>query len=181
MPNLPISGLPTASALTGNDVLPIVQSGVTNQITYNNLTSNFVTNSQTSSFITSAQTGSFYTTGSFGFYGAFCSTASQTNPTASISRSMQLETTELANGVSIVSGSRITVANAGVYNLQFSAVFTSNKASSNDVNVWFDKNGSTLADSNTILTIAGQSNAVAAWNYVLKLYTGDFIQSLISS
>jgi hypothetical protein len=90
---------------------------------------------------------------------------------------MRLNNTDSdSNGVRITSGSKITFDHDGVYNLQFSAVFTSNNASSNDVNVWFDKNGSTLADSNTILTVAGQSNAVAAWNYVLKLYTGDFIQ-----
>jgi hypothetical protein len=62
---------------------------------------------------TLAVSGGFYTTGSFGFYGAFCSTGSQTNPVANISRSMQLETTEHSVGVSIVSGSRITISNAG--------------------------------------------------------------------
>ena len=31
MPNLPISGLPTASALTGTELLPFVQGGVTTQ------------------------------------------------------------------------------------------------------------------------------------------------------
>jgi hypothetical protein len=180
MPNLPISGLPTASALTGTDVLPIVQSGVTNQITYNNLTSNFVTNSQTSSFITSAQTGSFYTTGSFGFYGAFCSTASQTNPTASISRSMQLETTEISNGVSVVSGSRIRVANPGVYNLQFSAQLEKTTNGADTAYIWFKKNGTNVPRSNTAIDVlkqaGGSGKFVAAWNYIDTLSTNDYIE-----
>jgi hypothetical protein len=260
MANLPISGLPTASALTGNDVLPIVQSGVTNQITYNNLTSNFVTNSQTSSFIisaqtgsfvtnsqtssfvtnsqtssfvtnsqtssfvtnsqtgsfmttgsltgsvftftkadsstfnlifdtssfvTSTQTGSFYTTGSFGFYGAFCSTASQTNPTASISRSMQLETTELSNGVSVVSGSRITVTNPGVYNLQFSAQLEKTTNGADTAYIWFKKNGTNVPRSNTgvdVLKQAGGSGKfVAAWNYVDTFNANNYIEIIWQS
>jgi hypothetical protein len=70
MPNLPISQLPTASALTGPELFATVQGGVTKQTTFN--------------AIYTGLTGSFYTTGSFGFYGAFCSTASQTNPTPQV-------------------------------------------------------------------------------------------------
>jgi hypothetical protein len=69
-------------------------------------------------------------------YGAFCSTGSQTNPVADVSRSMQLDTTEHSVGVSVVAGSRITFAHAGVYNIQFSAQLESIAAGSNTVNIW---------------------------------------------
>jgi hypothetical protein len=228
MPNLPISGLPSASVPTGVDVLPIVQGGITSQITYSNLTSNFVTNSQTSSFvtnsqtgsfvtnsqtgsfmttgsltgntftftkadnstfnlvfntssfITSAQTGSFYSTGSFGFYGAFCSTASQTNLTPNVSRSMQLETTELSDGVSIVSGSRITVANPGIYNLQFSAQLEKTDNGADTAYIWFKKNGTNVPRSNTAVDVlkqaGGSGKFVAAWNYIDNLAANDYLE-----
>jgi hypothetical protein len=135
------------------------------------VTASYALNSATASYCINP----FPISGSLGYWGSFWDTTTQTN--ASSSNVMRLNNTDSdSNGVRITSGSKITFDHDGVYNLQFSAVFTSNNASSNDVNVWFDKNGSTLADSNTILTVAGQSNAVAAWNYVLKLYTGDFIQ-----
>jgi hypothetical protein len=134
----------------------------------------------TSSFITSAQTGSFYTTGSFGFYGAFCSTASQTNPTPNISRSMQLETTEHSDGVSVVSGSRITVTNAGTYNLQFSAQLEKTTNGVNHVYIWFKKNGTNVPRSNTNIDVTkqagGNGRTVAAWNYVDTLSANDYLE-----
>jgi hypothetical protein len=132
------------------------------------------------SLATLAVSGGFYTTGSFGFYGAFCSTGSQTNPVANISRSMQLETTELSNGVSIVSGSRITVANAGAYNLQFSAQLEKTNNGVDIVYIWFKKNGVNVPRSNTSLDVSkqagGSGRLVAAWNYVDTFNAGDYIE-----
>lgn len=136
--------------------------------------------STATSLATLALSGSFYTTGSFGFYGAFCSTASQTNPTASISRSMQLETTEHSVGVSIVSGSRIRVANAGTYNLQFSAQLEKTTNGVNHVYIWFKKNGTNVPRSNTNIDVnkqaGGNGRTVAAWNYVDTLVANDYLE-----
>ena len=132
------------------------------------------------SILTSCQTGSFYTTGNFGYYGAFCSTSSQTNPVPNISRSMQLETTEHSVGVSIVSGSRITVANPGAYNLQFSAQLEKSSNGVDIVYIWFKKNGTNVARSNTALDVlkqaGGGGRAVAAWNYVDTLTADDYLE-----
>lgn len=129
---------------------------------------------------TIAVSGGFYTTGSFGFYGAFCSTGSQTNPTASVSRSMQLETTEIAEGVSIVSGSRITVAHPGVYNLQFSAQLEKTDNGANTVYIWFKKNGTNVPRSNTAVDVlkqaGGSGKFVAAWNYIETLAINDYLE-----
>ena len=132
------------------------------------------------SILTSCQTGSFYTTGNFGYYGAFCSTSSQTNPVPNISRSMQLETTEHSVGVSIVSGSRITVANPGAYNLQFSAQLEKSSNGVDIVYIWFKKNGTNVARSNTAVDVlkqaGGSGRAVAAWNYVDTLTANDYLE-----
>jgi len=135
--------------------------------------------------LTSCQTGSFFTTSSFGFYGAFCSTGSQTNPVANISRSMQLETTEHSVGVSVVSGSRITVANTGVYNLQFSTQLEKTNNGTDTVYIWFKKNGSNVARSNTAIDVLKQAGSggkqVAAWNYVDTFNAGDYIEIIWQS
>jgi hypothetical protein len=141
---------------------------------------NRTTTIPTSSFVTSAQTGSFYTTGSFGFYGAFCSTASQTNLTPNVSRSMNLETTELADGVSIVSGSRITVAHPGIYNLQFSAQLEKTDNGADTVYIWFKKNGTNVPRSATAVDVlkqaGGSGKFVAAWNYIDNLSINDYLE-----
>jgi len=129
---------------------------------------------------TLAVSGGFYTTGSFGFYGAFCSTASQTNPTPDVSRSMQLETTEIADGVSVVSGSRITVAHPGVYNLQFSAQLEKIDNGADTVYIWFKKNGTNVPRSATAVDVlkqaGGSGKFVAAWNYVDNLSINDYLE-----
>ena len=132
---------------------------------------------------TLAVSGGFWTSGSngnFGFYGAFCSTGSQTNPTPNVSRSMQLETTEHSNGVSIVSGSRITTAYKGVYNLQFSAQLEKTDNGVDTVYIWFKKNGNNVPRSNTAIDVAkqagGSGKIVAAWNYVDTMNAGDYLE-----
>jgi hypothetical protein len=137
---------------------------------------------------TLAVSGGFWTSGSngnFGFYGAFCSTGSQTNPTPNVSRSMQLETTEHSNGVSIVSGSRITTAYKGVYNLQFSAQLEKIDNGVDTVYIWFKKNGNNVARSNTAIDVAkqagGSGKTVAAWNYVDTMNAGDYLEIIWQS
>ena len=175
MPNLPISQLPSASALTGTEVFAAVQSGVTKQTTLDD-----IFNGISGSVILPSQTSSFYSTGSFGFYGAFCSTASQTNLTPNVSRSMQLETTELSDGVSIVSGSRITAAHSGIYNLQFSAQLEKSTNGADTVYIWFKKNGTNVPRSNTAVDVlkqaGGSGKFVAAWNYIDNLVPNDYLE-----
>ena len=125
-------------------------------------------------------TSSFFNTGSFGFYGAFCSTASQTNPVGGVSRSIQLETTEHSNGVYISSGSRITVQYPGTYNLQFSTQLEKIDQGVDIVYIWFKKNGSNIARSTTSVDISkqagGDGRLVAAWNYVYTLSANDYLE-----
>jgi hypothetical protein len=163
-------------ALTASSINPLVQNVlVTGSVSITG--SGFLNGSN---ILTSADTGSFYTTGSFGFYGAFCSTASQSNPVADISRSMALETTELSDGISIVSGSRITVANAGIYNLEFSAQLEKTTNGVGTVYIWFKKNGSNVARSATAIDVVKQAGGsgknVAAWNYIDNYSVGDYVE-----
>jgi hypothetical protein len=85
-----------------------------------------------------------------------------------------------SSGVSIVSGSRLTFAYAGVYNIQFSAQIDRTSGSGTDaIEIWFAKNGTNISESSTKVTITGsasQAKEVAAWNYMLQVAANDYVE-----
>jgi len=129
------------------------------------------------------QTTAYKGTSAFGgYYGSFYDTTNLLLTSATTAYPLPIGTTAEANGVSIASGSRITVANAGVYNIQFSAQL--DKTDSNDdlVNIWFAKNGTNVANSNTQVTVLGNGGKyLAAWNFVLTLAANDYVQIMLQS
>jgi hypothetical protein len=111
------------------------------------------------------------------YYGAFYDLTTQTGST-NVSGSVMLGNTQHANGVSIVSGSRVTVANAGVYNLQFSTqLYRSSGGQSVTTYFWFRVNGVNVTNSNTAVTTnANNGYTVASWNYVDVYNAGDYVE-----
>jgi hypothetical protein len=126
-------------------------------------------------------TGSVYINGHKQYnYGQFYDMTSQSGSSGSI-QSMKLNTTDLSEGVSIVSGSQIKVENSGVYNLQFS-VQLENTVNTNIVfNIWFAKNGNSIPNSNTHIDVARAQSAQlgkvpAAWNFLSHLNANDYLE-----
>ena len=74
-------------------------------------------------------------------YGAFQDTTDQT-ATANTATVMTFNTTDYANGVSVASNSKLTVAQAGIYNLQFSVQFDNADTQEHDVTIWLRKDAS---------------------------------------
>ena len=124
-------------------------------------------------------TGSAGAGGTLGYYGSFYDQTTQTAAAINTPYAMNLSVTAEANGVSIVSGSRITVANAGTYNLQFSAQLedTGGGGSGQTVNIWLRKNGVNVTESDTKVTVTSSTRyVVPAWNWVLTLAAGDYLE-----
>jgi hypothetical protein len=88
-----------------------------------------------------------------------------------------------ANGVSIGSPtSCITVANTGVYNIQFSAQLDKTAGATGYIYIWLDINGTTVADSAGVVAIQGTSaEAIATWNYVVSLTAGQYFRLMWST
>jgi len=108
--------------------------------------------------------------------GTFYDTTTQT-VVAGASASITLDTPVLSDGVTLVSNSRITVARAGTYNLQFSAQVQTTVGGSPSVHIWLRKNGTNLTYTNTGISIQNQnSKYVAAWNFVESLIAGDYLE-----
>jgi hypothetical protein len=112
-------------------------------------------------------------------YGAFSSDQDQT-ATANTATLMTLNTTDFSNGVSIAS-SKITVANAGIYNLQFSTQFANTNSNVQDVYIWLRQNGVNIPGSTGFVSIAGShggtdGHAIVGWNYFLSMAAADYVE-----
>lgn len=117
-------------------------------------------------------------------YGSFADTTDQTT-TANTATVMTFNTTDFANGVSVVTSggkaSRITVATAGVYNFQWSGEFVNTDTQIHDVSVWVRKNGTDVVGSTGIISIANSHGGldghnIYGWNFFFSLNAGDYIE-----
>lgn len=114
-------------------------------------------------------------------YGAFSDFTSQTT-TANTATLMALDTTDFSNGVTLVTGSKITVANAGIYNLQFSAQIQSLDVAPQDVYIWLKQNGTDITGSTGRVGLPARKSAgdpfhdIKGWNYFLSMNANDYVQ-----
>lgn len=115
-------------------------------------------------------------------HGAFQDSTDQVAASTTVAYPITFNTTDFSNGVSIVSGSRITVADDGIWNLQFSLQFTNTTNASQDVDVWFRVNGTNIANSNSRYGLAPRKGAgdpfhvIMALNYFVSLNATNYIE-----
>jgi hypothetical protein len=113
-------------------------------------------------------------------YGAFSSDQSQTT-TANTATLMTLNTTDFSNGVTI-NTSKITVAAAGIYNLQFSAQIQNLDNAPQDVFIWLKQNGTDIVGSTGKVGISARKSAgvpshdIEGWNYFVSMAANDYIE-----
>ena len=113
-------------------------------------------------------------------YGAFSSDQDQTT-TANTATLMTLNTTDFANQVSI-SSSKITVVNAGIYNLQFSVQLENSDNASQDVFIWLKQNGVDIPGSTGKVGMPARKgvgdpfHAIYGWNYFVSMAANDYIE-----
>jgi hypothetical protein len=114
-------------------------------------------------------------------YGAFQDSTDQTAASTTASYALNLNTTDFSNGITIESNSRITVKSFGIYNIQFSIQFTNTDTQIHDVDVWFAKNGTSIANSNSQFSIPNShggtdGHLIAALNFWTELNADDYVQ-----
>lgn len=119
------------------------------------------------------------TGGALGYYGAFSDYTDQTIA-ENTAQAMTFNTTDESNGVSIVSGSRITFANAGTYNVQWSGQFENTANVDADVSVWLRKNGVDVVGSTGFVSLPKNPGSAAhvlpSWNFVFTVAANDYYQ-----
>jgi len=154
-----ISAMPSAATLTGAELIPLVQSGANVKVTLDVLRS--------------------YDNA----YGGFSDSTDQTG-SVSAGTVMTFNTVDVADGITLVSSSQITVPNTGKYSLQFSSQFKNTNNAQEDVTVWLRINGVDLANSATQYTIPARKSAgifgygVASLTLFLDLTANDYVEIL---
>jgi hypothetical protein len=116
-----------------------------------------------------------------GYYGAFSDSTTQIAGSTTTAYVITLNTTDEANGVSIVSGSRLTVANAGTYNIQWSGQLQNTSTQEHDAFIWIQKNGVDVAGSTGMVSVPAShggtyGHTITSWNYIETLAANDYIQ-----
>lgn len=115
-------------------------------------------------------------------YGAFQDSTDQTAANTTTAYAVTFNTTDFSNGVTIASGSRITVVDAGIWNLQFSIQFKNTTNDGQDADIWFRKNGTNIANSNSKFYLPARkstgdpSHLIAAMNFYLSLEANDYVE-----
>jgi len=114
-------------------------------------------------------------------YGAFSDFTSQTT-TANTATLMALSVTDFSNDVTLATSSKITVANAGIYNLQFSVQIQSLDNAPQDVYIWLKQNGTDITGSTGKVGLPARKSPgdpfhdIKGWNYFLSMNANDYVQ-----
>ena len=125
-----------------------------------------------------------------GYYAQYFDYNIQTATTNNIGVPMIFGTADLSNGITVVSDgtnlTKITFANTGKYNLQFSTQFQNLSNTPQDIYIWLRKNGVTSAadvvGSTGVVGMEARKNlgdpyhTIVTWNFLLDIVAGDFYQ-----
>ena len=120
-------------------------------------------------------------------YGAFQDGTDQTAANTTTAYAITFDTTDFNNGVTLSNSSRLNVSQAGIYNIQFSVQLVNTTSASNDIDIWFRKNGTNIDKSNSRFGLAPRKSAgdpfhlIGAMNFFVSLDTNDYIELMWST
>ena len=120
--------------------------------------------------------------GILGLYGSFIDTTDQPLASTAAAQRITLNTTLENRGVTIASSSRITFALAGTYKILASVQTTNLGNSVTEVNFFFKKNGTTVADSNTRIDLEPRKSVGVPYHgcftieFQLTVLTNDYVE-----
>jgi len=115
-------------------------------------------------------------------YGAFQDSTDQMAANTTTAYAVTFNTTDFSNGVTLASGSRLTVADAGIWNCQFSIQFKNTTNDSQDAEIWFRKNGTNIDNSNSRFSMPARkssgdpSHLIAAMNFFASMDSTDYLE-----
>jgi hypothetical protein len=115
-------------------------------------------------------------------YGAFQDGTDQVAANTTTANAITFDTTDFSNGVTLSNSSRLNVSQAGIYDIQFSIQFKNTTNDGQDVDVWFRKNGTNIANSNSRFHVVARkstgdpSHLVAALNFFVSLSANDYVE-----
>lgn len=147
--------------LNGAELIPLVQDGVNVK--------------------TLLSTFGAFGRGQFFNHGAWQDTTTQIG-SITAGTPFTFNTLDVDGGVTLVSGSRITVPVTGDYNFQWSGQFQNVENDIEDVTVWLRVNGVDVPGSAGVISLAARKSAtifartIIGWNYFLTLTAGQYVE-----
>jgi hypothetical protein len=115
-------------------------------------------------------------------FGSFYDTTDQTAASTTTAYAVTVNTTALSNNVSLVDSTKITFATDGVYNIQFSIQLSNNDNATQDIDIWFKKNGVDIENSNSRFGLAPRKSAgdpyhvIGSLNFVDSFVADDYVE-----
>lgn len=110
-------------------------------------------------------------------YAAYNSTVDQTLAASNTAYPVTFNSTQIENGISLVSNSQVTASYAGLYMLNFSLQVISSTSSTQTAYAWLRKNGTDIPNTRFDFTIkANGDTKLLTANYKVSLAIGDYIQ-----
>ena len=120
--------------------------------------------------------------GILGLYGSFIDITDQPLASTAAAQPITINTTLENRGVTIASSSRITFALAGTYKVLASIQVTNIGNNITEIDFFFKKNGTTIADSNTRIDLEPRKSVGVPYHgcftieYQLTVATGDYVE-----
>ena len=115
-------------------------------------------------------------------YGAFQDSTDQTAANTTTAYAITFNTTDYSNGIYVSNSSRLNVRNYGIYDIMFSLQFKNTTNDTQDVDIWFRKNGANVANSNSRFALSARkssgdpSHLIAAMNFFMEMNAGDYAE-----
>lgn len=152
-----ISQMPSAGPLTGAELVPLVQGGVNVKVQMGTIRS---------------------------FNNAYIAISSNLDQTGSITAGtvMTFDVVDIQDSIILNNGSKITVPDTGIFDLQFSAQLKNTDNAQQDATIWFRIDGVDVPNSATQITIPARKSAgiygyaVAAWNIYLEMNANQYVE-----
>jgi hypothetical protein len=121
-----------------------------------------------------------------GYYAQYQDTNTQTAALINTGYPIKFRTMDLSNQVTVVSDSRITFTNAGIYNLQFSVQLENSDTQEHDVTIWLRLNGVDVTGSSGFIAVVGKHGGInghvlPSWNYLLSVSAGQYCELVWST
>jgi hypothetical protein len=115
-------------------------------------------------------------------FGQFQSNVDQTAAAIDVAYPITYTASDFLDGVTLSSGSRLTVPAAGVYVVSFSIQFKNTTNGVQDIDIWLRKNGTDVPDTNSRFSIVARKGAgnpshlIATTPIMVELAANDYVQ-----
>ena len=114
-------------------------------------------------------------------YGFF-SDGTQTNPVANTVNIASFGISGPTNGITVVGGNALTVANAGIYTMSYTLNMNKTSGGTSGISIWLRQNGTDIPGSSQSLDLINTLSTIfVSGNFTVSMAAGDNIQLCWSS